>query len=358
MVFREGECPGVRGQARVPGTRGEGGWSGPTSPRTNPLLNPSCLTRVCVCFRRLPCPHTQLHRIGSRLSATRTGLPVCTTPPAHHPTCTMLIHKPRVLPTLVPYRTVPYTAVQPPTCACTVWRTAGGGWTWFTVRRWRAAWWALCAASRGGCWRAWGPRCGCTRWARRRCCGSASTTGGAGAGWGGVGVAGGLQGGPFRPTSPAGASPHPLCLCARVQVLGPTGAMVPAPPCRCTCRAAPHPPAVTGACVLGICVLPPAAPPPSPRRLPHAIVSLHVQGPRIYVGDAQESLHLMRYKKVRGSRCVLATCKGARVLAVLVVGDAQESLHLMRYKKARGRRLLLLCSSCVQGCTCISGAAC
>ena len=32
-------------------------------------------------------------------------------------------------------------------------------------------------------------------------------------------------------------------------------------------------------------------------RLPHHIMSLDVQGGRIYVGDAQESVHLMKYKK-------------------------------------------------------------
>ena len=33
-------------------------------------------------------------------------------------------------------------------------------------------------------------------------------------------------------------------------------------------------------------------------RLPHHVATLHVQGSRIYVGDAQESVHLM---KVRGA---------------------------------------------------------
>ena len=37
--------------------------------------------------------------------------------------------------------------------------------------------------------------------------------------------------------------------------------------------------------------------PLTPCRLPHHIMSLDVQGGRIYVGDAQESVHLMKYKK-------------------------------------------------------------
>ncbi len=47
-----------------------------------------------------------------------------------------------------------------------------------------------------------------------------------------------------------------------------------------------------------ICI--PHLPPPLPAyRLPHYIMSIQVQGSRIIVGDAQESVHMMRYKKVR-----------------------------------------------------------
>ncbi|KXZ43846.1 hypothetical protein GPECTOR_79g125 [Gonium pectorale] len=56
-------------------------------------------------------------------------------------------------------------------------------------------------------------------------------------------------------------------------------------------------------------------------RLPHQIQSITVQGPRIYVGDAQESVHMMRYKKAENAFYIFADDVAPRYLTAVLPLD-------------------------------------
>ncbi|GLC59841.1 hypothetical protein PLESTB_001541500 [Pleodorina starrii] len=56
-------------------------------------------------------------------------------------------------------------------------------------------------------------------------------------------------------------------------------------------------------------------------RLPHQIMTITVQGPRIFVGDAQESVHLMRFKKADNAFYIFADDIAPRYLTSLLPLD-------------------------------------
>jgi len=57
------------------------------------------------------------------------------------------------------------------------------------------------------------------------------------------------------------------------------------------------------------------------KKLPHHIMSLTVQGPRIYVGDVQESVHMMRYKKAENQFYIFADDRAPRYLTSTLILD-------------------------------------
>ncbi|KAG2431599.1 hypothetical protein HYH02_013292 [Chlamydomonas schloesseri] len=56
-------------------------------------------------------------------------------------------------------------------------------------------------------------------------------------------------------------------------------------------------------------------------RLPHQIMNITVQGPRIFCGDAQESVHMMRYKKADNTFYIFADDVAPRYLSALLPLD-------------------------------------
>ncbi|KAG2485365.1 hypothetical protein HYH03_015856 [Edaphochlamys debaryana] len=82
-------------------------------------------------------------------------------------------------------------------------------------------------------------------------------------------------------------------------------------------------------------------------RLPHQIVSITVQGPRIYVGDAQESVHMMRYKKADNAFYIFADDIAPRYLTSLLpldydtvaAGDKFGNLVVLRLPKEASQQV-------------------